>query len=148
MFDNLEVTISPDAKGYLGRQCPDKACRKYFKILLSSWPPGAGEATCPYCGHAERFDKYITEDQEAYGYSSVMKKFAEEASEFMKQMEAPEHRGEGIGHSIDAESEEYKIKHYIERDDLDRNFICDECGLRYMVYGTVGRCPSCSAHNI
>ncbi len=57
------IPLSTDENGYLGRECPEAACKKYFKVVLGTGVKDAQYHYCPYCGHKAERDKFWTVDQ-------------------------------------------------------------------------------------
>ena len=53
----IKFTLSTDREGFLGRQCSDDRCRKYFKVKPGTGLTQQAQAFCPYCGH------HTSEDQ-------------------------------------------------------------------------------------
>jgi hypothetical protein len=54
--------------------------------------------------------------------------------------------GFGIGISMRVTGQATPIRHYREKQ-LETEVICEQCTLRYMIYGVFGFCPDCREHN-
>ena len=144
----FSITIPPDNKGYLGRECPE--CERYFKIT-----PGTGitegepPCYCPYCGQcwAHKISS-SRRDQIEYAKSVVLNKVTNAVLKDMKSLELNiKPRGPfGIGISAKVQGRPHRIRHYSEIR-LEEEVVCDHCTLRYTVYGTFAYCPDCGRHN-
>lgn len=143
----FSIPIRRDDDGYLGRECPK--CERYFKIT-----PGTGitegkpPCHCPYCGHCAGQDQFFTKAQIEYAKSVVMNKVTEAVIKDMKSLEF-NHRPKGpfgIGISMKVEGRPRPIRYYRELQ-LEEEIVCDNCTLRYMVYGSFAFCPDCARHN-
>lgn len=145
--DQFSISIPPDEKGYLGRECPD--CERYFKITLGTGLTGDDlPCHCPYCGHSAAQDQFFTQAQIEYAQSVVINKVT---GAFIKDLKTLEfnHRPRGafgIGVSMKVEGRPQPICHYSELE-LEEEIVCDNCTLRYTVYGTFAFCPDCGRHN-
>ena len=48
----FRISINPDESGFVGRECPNVSCHKYFKIRPGTGLTGPNlPCICPYCGH-------------------------------------------------------------------------------------------------
>ena len=146
--NQISVPLKADSDGYLGRECP--SCEEYFKIT-----PGTGitegnpPCHCPYCGHSASQDHFFTKAQIEYAKSVAMKKMT---NAFMKDLKGLEFdikpKGNfGIGMSMKVSgTNNVRIRRYAEQT-LEEEVICDECTLRYTIYGSFAFCPDCAQHN-
>lgn len=145
--DRFSISIPPDEKGYLGRECPE--CECYFKITLGTGLTGDNlPCHCPYCGHSAAQVQFFTKAQIEYAQSVVINKVT---GAFIKDLKTLEfnHRPRGafgIGISMKVEGRPQPIRHYSEIE-LEEEVVCDNCTLRYMVFGTFAFCPDCRKHN-
>lgn len=145
--DRFSISIPPDDKGYLGRECP--VCERYFKITLGTGLTGDDlPCHCPYCGHSAAQDQFFTKAQIEYAQSVVINKVT---GAFIKDLKTLEfnHRPRGafgIGISMKVEGRPQPIRHYSELE-LEEEVVCDKCSLCYTVYGTFAFCPDCGQHN-
>lgn len=143
----FSIDIPRDEKGYLGRECPE--CEKYFKITPGTGLKGTNlPCHCPYCGHSAPQDQFFTKAQIEYAKSVV---FNQVTGAVLKDLKALEfnHRPKGmfgIGISMKVEGRPQPIRHYSEHD-LEEEVLCDNCTLKYTVYGSFGYCPDCGVHN-
>lgn len=145
--DQFSISIPPDDKGYIGRECPE--CDQYFKITLGTGlTEGEPPCHCPYCGHSASQDQFFTQAQIEYSQSIVINKVT---GAFIKDLKSLEfnHRPKGpfgIGISMKVEGRPEPIRHYSELQ-LEEEVVCDNCTLSYTVYGTFAYCPDCGRHN-
>jgi hypothetical protein len=147
--NEFSVPIRPDEDGYIGRECPVDECLGYFKITLGTGIKGPAPCHCPYCGHSGDSNTFFTREQIEYAQSVVLRKVGEALTKDLKTLEF-EHKPRGmlgIGISLKLkESPPLPIRYYREKQ-LETEVICDNCTLRYAIYGVFGWCPDCGAHN-
>jgi len=145
----FSVSIPPDEDGLTARECPIQECLGYFKIQLGTGLKGKDlPCHCPYCGHTNGHNKFFTPAQIEYAKSVALNQIT---GAFLKDLKALEfnHRpsgGFGIGISMKVEGRPHPIQHYREKR-LETEVVCEDCTLRYMIYGVFGFCPDCGAHN-
>jgi len=145
--DTFSIPINIDDDGYLGRECPE--CEEYFKIT-----PGTGitegepPCHCPYCGHCADQDQFFTNAQIKYAESVVMKQVSNALVKDLKSLEFDiKPKGAfGIGMSMEVKSQPMRIRRYSEIE-LEEEVVCDNCTLRYTVFGSFAFCPDCGRHN-
>jgi len=144
---NISIPVGED--GLTGRECPVSECEGYFKIQLGTGLKGENlPCHCPYCGHSDGQDKFLTKDQAEYIKSVVLNKVTDAMLKDFKSLEF-NHRPKGsfgIGISLKVDGRPHPIRHYRERQ-LETEVVCDKCTLRYMIYGVFGFCPDCRIHN-
>lgn len=145
----VSVPIKTDDNGYLGRECPVKECLGYFKITPGTGIQGPAPCHCPYCGHSGDQNTFWTQEQLEYARSVVIRKVTDAIHEDLKSLEF-EHRpigpfGLGISLKVQA-GRPHPIKYYREKQ-LETEVVCDNCTLRYAIYGVFGWCPDCGIHN-
>jgi hypothetical protein len=147
--NQVDVPISTDEDGYFGRECPVKECLGYFKVTPGTGIKGPAPCICPYCGHAGDNNTFWTQEQIEYAHSIALRTFTDALQKDLKSMEF-EHRsrdGFGIGVSMKfTPGAPHPIKHYKEKQ-LETQVTCDNCTLRYAIYGVFGWCPDCGVHN-
>ena len=147
--NQLMVTIPQDEDGYLGRECPIPECEGYFKITPGTGIKGPAPCYCPYCGHAGDPKTFCTKEQIEYAKSVVKRKVVEAVRSDLKALEF-DHKPKGpfgIGISMKLKpGAPVPIRWYQEKN-LETEIACDECTLRYAIYGVFGWCPDCGVHN-
>lgn len=152
-LDNLgsqfSISIPPDEDGLIGRECPVPECESYFKIQLGTGLKDENlPCYCPYCGHAAGADKFFTKAQVEYAQSVVLNQVTGAVLKDLKSLEF-NHRPRGafgIGISMKVSGQPTPIRYYREKQ-LETEVVCDQCTLRYMIYGVFGFCPDCGVHN-
>ena len=147
--NQFSIPIHADEDGYLGRECPVEECLGYFKITPGTGIKGPAPCHCPYCGHSGESRTFFTQEQIEYARSVVMRKVTEAIHKDLKSLEF-EHKPQGmfgIGISMKVqESAPLPIRYYREKQ-LETEVVCDNCTLRYAIYGVFGWCPDCGVHN-
>jgi hypothetical protein len=147
--NRISVPIKPDKDGYLGRECPNPECEDYFKITPGTGIKGPAPCHCPYCGHTGESKTFWTREQIEYARSVVKQKVVEAVRQDLKALEF-EHKPTGpfgIGISMKLKpGAPVPIRWYREKN-LETEIICDQCGLRYAIYGVFAWCPDCGIHN-
>jgi len=145
--ERFAIRLPEDADQLTGRECPE--CERYFRIQFGTGLKGEGlPCHCPYCGHTGDQNQFFTQDQLEYAESVVVNRVTEALLKDLKQMEF-EMRPSGpfgIGISMKVKGQPTPIRRYIE-EDLETEIICDNCTLRYAVYGVFAFCPDCGRHN-
>lgn len=147
--DSFTIELKPDKDGYIGRECPASNCLGYFKVTFGTGIKGPAPCHCPYCGHSGDHQTFFTQAQLDYINSVALRKVDEVISRELKSLEF-EHKPEvpfGIGISLTfKESPAPPIRHYREKK-LETEIICENCTLRYAIYGVFAWCPDCGIHN-
>jgi hypothetical protein len=141
----FSISLSADADGYIGRECPQDDCKRYFKVTPGTGLKGMSTCRCPYCGHEGPSKTFFTQAQIDHALSVVKNKVVGAFLKDMKSMEFSHGRG-GIGLSMRVHGQPPPIRGYSEQD-LETESVCDACTLRYAIYGVFGFCPDCGAHN-
>ena len=148
--NKIAVSIQPDADGFTGRECPNSDCEKYFKIEFGTGLKGENlPCNCPYCGHTDPHDTFWTPAQIEYAKSVAMRQIDDAIKRDLKSLEFDvKPRGDfGIGISMKLKpSRPIPIKSYRE-EELETIVICENCTLRYAIYGVFAFCPDCAKHN-
>jgi len=146
---HFSIPIEPDEDGYLGRECPVEECLGYFKITPGTGLTGPAPCCCPYCGQSGEQDTFFTQAQIEYAKSVAFKQFTDAFHKDLKAMEF-EHKPRGmfgIGISLKVTSGPPRPIHYYREQQLETEVVCDNCTLRYAIYGVFGWCPDCGVHN-
>jgi hypothetical protein len=146
--NHFSVSIPSDDDGYIGRECPVEDCLGYFKITFGTGIKGPAPCHCAYCGHAGDSNTFFTQEQLECLQSFVMQKINDAIHKDLKSVEF-EHKRKGmfgIGVSLKVkESAPPPIRYYREKQ-LETEVVCENCILRYAIYGVFGWCPDCSVH--
>lgn len=146
MSDSITVTLPTDETGYLGRECPK--CEKYFKVMLGTGILGPAPCHCPYCDHSGPADTFYTPEQIEFARSLAFRAVSDEFSRMLKGLEGPLGPQDGfINMSIKVTpGTPPPIKYYNERN-LETEVTCEQCTLKYTIYGLFAYCPDCGEHN-
>jgi hypothetical protein len=145
----FSISIPPDDEGLIGRECPVVTCEGYFKIQPGTGLKGENlPCHCPYCGHEASQNKFFTKAQVEYAKSVVLNKVTDALLKDLKGLEFnhPPRGSFGIGISMKVTGHPRPIHCYREKK-LETEVVCDQCTLRYTIYGVFGYCPDCGVHN-
>jgi len=146
----IRIEIKPDEDGFVGRECPNRACEGYFKVTFGTGLKGEGlPCHCPYCGTIAGHDHFWTKPQLAYIKSVAVKRIGDAVFEDLKSMEFshPARGPFGIGISMKVRRDpSLPIRYYREKQ-LETTVVCEHCTLRYAIYGVFAFCPDCGQHN-
>lgn len=125
-------------------------CEGYFKIQFGTGLKGKDlPCHCPYCGHQANQNKFFTKEQVEYARSVVLNKVTDALLKDLKTLEfnhQPPRGSFGIGISMKVTGRPRPIRHYREKK-LETEVVCDQCTLRYTIFGVFGYCPDCGVHN-
>lgn len=147
--NQVRVPMKTDEDGYFGRECPIEECLGYFKVTPGTGITTPGPCHCPYCGHSGDNNTFWTREQLDYAKSVAFREVANALRNDLKSMEF-NHRprgGFGIGISLQFKpGAPIPIRHYKEKA-LETEIVCENCTLRYAIYGVFGWCPDCGIHN-
>lgn len=147
--NQFSIPITADEDGYLGRECPQDECLGYFKITPGTGIQGPSPCHCPYCGHSGDSKTFFTQEQIDYARSVVIRQVSDAIHKDLKTLEFDHKpRGSfGIGISMKVtQGQRRPIQHYREKE-LETHVVCNQCSLRYAIYGVFGWCSDCGAHN-
>jgi hypothetical protein len=145
----FSISLPPDEEGLVGRECPLEQCEGYFKIQFGTGLKGKDlPCHCPYCGHEAGQNKFFTKAQVEYAKSVVLNKVTDALLRDLKTLEFnhPPRGNFGIGISMKVTGRPRPI-HYYREEKLETEVVCDQCTLRYTIYGVFGFCPDCGVHN-
>jgi uncharacterized Zn-finger protein len=149
--DVIRFTISiPTDQGFLGRQCNNPDCKRYFKVYTDSLK---SKMFCPYCGLHFANDNLWTTDQENYIQSAIEEKAKEivheKLDEIFRDLQHETSNNEFI--QITYTPSNYVaqpiLPNYSERQ-MDSELICPICQSRFQVIGIFGYCPGCCNENL
>lgn len=149
--NQISIPIKPDQDGYLGRECPNPDCEEYFKITPGTGIKGPASCHCPYCGHEGDQQTFWTKQQIEYAKSVALSKIV---GAFRQDLKALEFDHKPRGNSWFGVSVSMKLKpgapvpiRWYRENELETEIVCDQCSLRYAIYGVFGWCPDCGIHN-
>ena len=146
---SFTVTIPTDG-GFVGRECNDSSCRRYFRIHADSVKT---ELSCPYCAstfpndqlhtaaQAKHIQRQAKEQATEYVHAEVNKMFAGLARKF----------GNSGAVTFHPSTSHYRAKPvapaYREQK-VDSELVCPSCSCRFQVFGIFGYCPGCREENM
>lgn len=146
MSNHITFKISmPSDKGFVGRECKNLECKRYFKVLIASFKD---KMFCPYCGTLFDKNELITNDQLDYvrevGVENIRAYVSEKFSDMLKEAT----RGSKVltykpGNTYIPKRVSPK---YSEKK-VDSEIECSQCKAVFQVYGIFGYCPSCKCDN-
>lgn len=144
----FRVTLPTD-EGFIGRECSNPDCSKYFRVHEESV---TDEMNCPYCGQRFATSELLTGDQTAYLMESAAEQAKEYASrEFSKMFGDLQRETRHNKYVTFKPSTPYTAKpvapHYTERE-VDSEIVCPTCGSRFQVDGIFAHCVGCGSENI
>jgi len=143
------IPLRPDADGYIGRECPEAECRKYFKIVNGTGLKNATECHCPYCGHTGDQGDFHTQAQVQFATSIVERAVQRAVTRDLQDMARDFNRRSSAGFlsiKMGVKSSPLPLRRYSERQ-LETHIECPNCTLKYAVYGVFAFCPDCRQHN-
>lgn len=147
MTTKVPVAIKPDHDGFTGRECPNDGCLGYFKIEFGTGLQGDNlPCHCPYCGHPASHDHFWTREQNEHAKSVVLGKVWEDVQRETQDMFRQAFRNIKNVSFKPGRIERLPIHRYAEKQ-LETEVICDNCSLRYEVYGAFAYCPDCAQRN-
>jgi hypothetical protein len=151
MSNILTFQISiPTDEGFLGRECNNPDCKKYFRVFAETVEE---ELYCPYCGTKFLGNELWTPEQLRFARLAA----EEKAKEYMygeidKLLGNFARRMRGNKHVIVKHKPvNYRAKtvrpNYSEKP-VDTELVCPECEFRFQVFGIFGYCPKCRTENL
>lgn len=140
----IQVNLPTD-NGFIGRECQNNECNKYFKVDADF---ESEKMYCPYCATDLDSEHSITKDQ----YDFIMENAEEEALNFVgdllvDMLEKSFKNSSTI--SVENNSKPKKVvKPKYSEKQVDSEIKCPKCDLDFQVYGIFGYCPGCKNENI
>ena len=148
--NRLTISLPVNEEGYLGRECPNADCERYFKIKPGTGLKGLNlPCHCPYCGHKGPMNHFHTQSQIDYAASVASRKVQEAISHDLEDMARDFNRrtqGSLFSIKISVKASSSPLRHFTEQE-LETNVVCGNCTLQYSVYGVFAFCPDCGQHN-
>lgn len=145
-YKTFKIAIPTDADGFVGRACDAPGCKQYFKIYE---PDHGAHLHCPYCGARFSRNNLFTSPQLKYAKVAAIEEARVYAVGEIQKMFKKAFRGsKNITYKPGREQRKRTVRpHYVERD-VDTEFECAACSIRFQVYGIFGYCPGCSCENL
>lgn len=146
MSNILSFKISiPSKDGFVGRECNNSICKRYFKIHQESLKD---DMYCPYCGELFNKNELWTQDQLSFARAQVVE---EGTAHIMGKMdEIFKDAFRNTKNVIYKSSGSYQKKYIAPPAEkkMDVEIRCSNCKAGFQVYGTFGYCPCCRYDNI
>ena len=145
-YKTFKIAIPTDADGFVGRACDAPGCKQYFKIYV---PDHGDYLHCPYCGVLFSRNSLFTSPQIKYAKEAAIEEVRVYAiDEIQKMMKNAFHGSKNVKYTPGRRPPKRTVRpQYVERD-VDTEFECTECSIRFQVYGIFGYCPGCSCENL
>lgn len=148
------VPLEADEDGLLGRECANKDCTlRYFKISVEAdesddSPLNDATIHCPYCGHADSFQEFHTEDQVKRVHSMMLRDVEQTMTDMLNDTFRPLNSQRGlIRISAKATANLPPLHRYVEKK-LKQTTTCPQCSQFYAVYGISYQCPFCGGGTV
>ncbi|MEK7727467.1 MAG: hypothetical protein AAB354_03585 [candidate division KSB1 bacterium] len=142
----FNIAIPTDADGFVGRACDAPGCKQYFKIYV---PDHGDFLYCPYCGTRFSRNSLLTSPQLQYARKAAIEEARVYAiNEFQKMMKNAFRGSKNITYKPGPSPRKKTIQPHYEEREVDTEFRCAECSIRFQVYGIFGYCPGCSCENL
>jgi len=145
-YKTFKIEIPTDADGFVGRACDAPGCKQYFKIYV---PDHGDHLYCPYCGVQFSRNELFTSQQLKYAKKAAIEEARVYAiDEFQKMMKNAFRGSKHITYKPGSPPHKRPVRpQYVERE-VDAEFQCTECSIRFQVYGIFGYCPGCRCENL
>lgn len=136
--NELKFKVSfPTDDGFLGRECNNPECMKYFKIHTDSMN---NEMYCPYCG-----EKFKKEELWSSGQLDYAREVVKEEALALVQNEIRNMLRNAVSGSkcVTYKEGAPRVKNIPEspkEKDVDSELACPECSSKFQVYGIFGLC--------
>jgi hypothetical protein len=145
-YKTFKIAIPTDTEGFVGRACDAPGCKQYFKIYV---PDHGDYLHCPYCGVRFSRNSLFTTEQLEYAKKAALEEARVYAIDEMQKMFKNSFRGsKNITYKPGPPPRKRIVRpDYVERE-VDTEFECAECSIRFQVYGIFGYCPGCNCENL
>lgn len=147
---DLEFRVSiPTDEGFIGRECSNPDCLRYFRVHVESV---ADEMRCPYCAQRFANSELFTGDQADFLMESAAEQAMEHISrEFGKMFGRLQQENRQNKYVTFKSGQPYAAKPvspgYAERK-VDSEIVCPACGSRFQVDGIFAYCVGCGSETI
>jgi len=146
-MSELRFSVSlPTDEGFLGRECNNPQCSRYFRVHMDSI---ADEMLCPYCAQRFASNDLFTKDQADFLSEAAAEKAMEYAADEVRRMF--ERATQGNEYVTFKPGPSHRAKtiqpRYTERE-VDSEIVCPDCGSRFQVDGIFAHCIRCGVANM
>ena len=145
-YKTFKISLPIAADGFVGRACDAPGCKQYFKVYV---PDDRDQLHCPYCGVQFSHGSLLTSSQLEYAKEAAIEEARVYAAEECQKMMKKAFGGsKNITYKPGAKPRARPVRHqHVERE-VDTEFQCADCSIRFQVYGIFGFCPGCSCENL
>lgn len=140
----------PTDEGFLGRECKERECSKYFRIHSDSIKD---KMHCPYCGKLFDNDDLFTKDQTNYlrkvSQEKARKYMLDQADKMFSDLERSFRSSKYV--TVKRRPIRYRerlIQPYYREAKVDTELTCPKCLFVFQVYGIFGFCPGCRTEDM
>lgn len=141
---SFKISI-PNTDGFVGRECNNPECKRYFKIYQGSFKD---DMYCPYCGNLFNKNELWTQDQLLFARENAIE---EGTAYIMSRMDEIFKNAFRNARNVTYKSAgPYRKKTVVppHEKNVDIEIECSKCNARFQVYGIFGYCPICTYENI
>jgi len=145
----ISVPLLVDQNGFFGRECPQEKCKKYFKVLPGTGLKETDHCICPYCGYKGSNPEFFTPDQIKRVHTAAMNVAYDKVKQMLGRWnDGLKPRGRyGMDIAMRIKDGAPQQLHIYSEKDLETTVECNNCTLKYSVYGVFAFCPDCGQHN-
>lgn len=145
----------PTEGGFVGRECNNSDCKRYFKIHQDFFKD---DMYCPYCGSLFNKNQLWTQDQLAFAKAQAIEESKAYVMDEMDKMfrdvfgnRSSSKKSGFLSVSVSYKSAgPYRKKQITPpaEKQVDTELDCSSCSARFQVFGIFGFCPCCKQDNI
>ena len=148
----IQMTIKPDEKGYLDRQCPNTKCEYIFKINMDDWEnkiKANNEAHCPMCGYIADSEHWFTNEQISIIKENIKDYTTVMVHEIFNDLARNTRNNKYIKIRYKPSKRvTYRNSPIGQREEWNLDIVCEKCGTRYSVIGSAYFCPCCGYNSV
>ena len=152
---SIPVTLHPDDKGYIDRECPNEECQYTFKVLLKDWKEKVSdeEVHCPLCGYVGSSDSWWTQNQlrmiENIAAKWAMNYVQKELDKSFSKLAQSTRNNKFIQITYNPGRRISFFNNPIgQREEWETEICCEQCGTHYSVIGSAFFCPCCGYNSV
>lgn len=136
----------PHDEGFVGRECNNQDCKRYFKIFYESL---SDHLYCPYCAQKYHKNDLMTGEQLDYLKKAAKEKALELVhSELQKAFKRSFSGSKNVKYKPGRPYRAKTVQPHYQEKELDSQLECPLCNCTFQVDGIFGYCPGCKAENM